>query len=213
MRTIFNGGVVDPQQHRPRPAHPLFVGGLVILWLSLDWPIGALGAGYLASVHMLQFLLMALVAPPMLVMGPSPDAVALLERPGPGYAVLRWLLSPARAIVFFSAIVLLTHLPPIVDALMATQLGSMATAPLADVEQELEQRGGRQGRFVPDEDGRQAGRQERLQAGREVRPRQDPVVGRGHQPRDRHHPPSRPPGRGSRPRAQSAPLIRRPPDG
>ena len=66
---------------------------------------------------------------------------------------------------------------------------------------------------LPDEDGRQAGRQERLQAGREVRPRQDPVVGRGHQPRDRHHPPSRPPGRGSRPRAQSAPLIRRPPDG
>ena len=109
-----------------RPAHPLFVGGLVVLWLALDWPIGALGAGYLASVHMLQFLLLALVAPPMLLMGPSPDALALLERPGKVRSLVRRLLSPFPALVFFSIVVLLTHLPPIVDTLMATQLGSMA---------------------------------------------------------------------------------------
>ena len=109
-----------------RPAHPLFVGGLVILWLSLDWPIGALGAGYLASVHMLQFLLMALVAPPMLVMGPSPDAVALLERPGALPSLVRRVLSPFAALVIFSVVVLLTHLPPLVDGMMATQVGSMA---------------------------------------------------------------------------------------
>ena len=109
-----------------RPAHPLFVGGLVILWLSLDWPIGALGAGYLASVHMLQFLLMALVAPPMLVMGPSPDAVALLERPGALPSLVRRVLSPFAALVIFSVVVLLTHLPPLVDEMMATQVGSMA---------------------------------------------------------------------------------------
>jgi cytochrome c oxidase assembly factor CtaG len=74
---------------------------------------------------MLQFLLMALVAPPLLVLGPSPDAAALLERPGRGYALVRRILSPFPALVIFSAIVLLTHLPPIVDELMATQLGSM----------------------------------------------------------------------------------------
>ena len=110
----------------PRPAHPLFVGGLLVLWLALDWPIGALGAGYLASVHMLQFLLLALVAPPMLLMGPSPDALALLERPGKARALVRRLLSPFPALVFFSVVVLVTHLPAIVDRLMATQLGSMA---------------------------------------------------------------------------------------
>jgi cytochrome c oxidase assembly factor CtaG len=97
-----------------------------VLWLALDWPIGALGAGYLASVHMLQFLLMALVAPPMLLMGPSPDALALLERPGKFRALVRRLVSPFPALVFFSVIVLLTHLPPLVDNLMATQVGSMA---------------------------------------------------------------------------------------
>jgi len=111
--------------HPQRPAHPLFVGGLVVLWLALDWPIGALGAGYLASVHMLQFLLMALVAPPMLLMGPSPDALALLERPGMLRALVRRLVSPFPALMLFSVIVLATHLPPIVDTLMATQAGSM----------------------------------------------------------------------------------------
>ena len=89
-----------------RPVHPLFVGGLIVLWLSLDWPIGALGAGYLASVHMLQFLLMALVAPPMLLMGPSPDALALLERPGLGRAIIGKLVSPFPALVTFSVVVL-----------------------------------------------------------------------------------------------------------
>jgi putative membrane protein len=109
-----------------RPVHPLFVGGVIVLWISLDWPIGALGAGYLASVHMLQFLLMALVAPPMLLMGPSPDALRLLERPRVFTAVVRRLVSPLPALVLFSVVVLATHLPPLVDTLMATQLGSMA---------------------------------------------------------------------------------------
>ena len=112
--------------HAQRPVHPAFVGGLIVLWLALDWPIGALGAGYLASVHMLQFLLMALVAPPMLLMGPSRDALAMLERPGLFRSLVRRVISPFPALVVFSVVVLLTHLPPLVDAMMATQLGSMA---------------------------------------------------------------------------------------
>ncbi len=112
---------------RPRPPlHPLFAGGLVVLWLSLDWPIGALGAGYLASVHMLQFLLMALVAPPMLLRGLTPDALALLERPGLFRALVRRMVAPFLALVIFSVTVLVTHLPAVVDTLMASQLGSMA---------------------------------------------------------------------------------------
>lgn len=111
---------------RARPAHPLFVLGLVVLWLSLDWPVGALGAGYLASVHMLQFLMMGLIAPPLLLMGPSREALALVEGPGLFAALVRRLVSPVLALILFSVVVLLTHLPTIVDSLMVTQLGSMA---------------------------------------------------------------------------------------
>lgn len=48
------------------------VAGLLTLWLALDWPIGALGAGYLASVHMVQFLLIGMIAPPLLLWGLPP---------------------------------------------------------------------------------------------------------------------------------------------
>ncbi len=39
-----------------------FVAGVVVFWLATDWPLGALSAGYLASAHMVQFLLYTLVA-------------------------------------------------------------------------------------------------------------------------------------------------------
>jgi putative membrane protein len=106
--------------------HPAFLLGLFILWLSLDWPIGALGAGYLASVHMLQFLLMALIAPPLLLMGPSREALAMVDGRGLVAALVRRLVSPVSALILFSVVVLFTHLPAIVDSLMATQLGSLA---------------------------------------------------------------------------------------
>ena len=107
------------------PVHPLFVVGLLAVWLALDWPIGALGAGYLASVHMLQFLVIALVAPPLLLRGLSPAAVSLLDGPSLGAALLRRLVEPPLSVILFNVVVLVTHLPAVVDGLMTTQLGSM----------------------------------------------------------------------------------------
>jgi len=44
------------------------VAGIVALWAAIDWPIGALGAGYLSWVHTVQFLLISLVAAPLLLL-------------------------------------------------------------------------------------------------------------------------------------------------
>ncbi|MFN8573631.1 MAG: cytochrome c oxidase assembly protein [Gemmatimonadaceae bacterium] len=106
------------------PTHPLFFGGLIVLWLALDWPIGALGAGYLASVHMLQFLMVALIAPPLLLRGIQPSALAMLGGEGWRARVFARLTSPLLALSIFSATVLLTHLPAVVDGLMTSQIGS-----------------------------------------------------------------------------------------
>lgn len=105
----------------PPPLHPLFMVGLLVLWLALDWPLGALGAGYLASVHMLQFLLIALVAPPLLLRGISPQAQALVA----DHPLIQRLTSPILALALFNATVLITHLPTVADTLMRSQLGSM----------------------------------------------------------------------------------------
>ncbi|MEO6443929.1 MAG: cytochrome c oxidase assembly protein [Gemmatimonadaceae bacterium] len=107
------------------PIHPFLILGLVTLWLALDWPVGALGAGYLASIHMLQFLLIALVAPPLLLRGLSAQAVAGGNGTSRVGTLLRRLVEPPLAAIVFNIVVLITHLPTVVDALMPSQLGSM----------------------------------------------------------------------------------------
>ena len=101
--------------------------GVVILWLSLDWPVGALGAGYLASVHSVQFLMLAMVVPPLLLLGldRSHVADALHARPALQRLVAA-VTKPLFAIVAFAVTMVLTHLPQIVDRLMATQIGAFA---------------------------------------------------------------------------------------
>lgn len=100
-----------------------FALGLWLLWLALDWPIGALGAGYLASVHMLQYLLIALLAPAFLLLGVPHAGYERLGRSrlaGP----LRLATQPLVALAVFSIVMYATHVPSVVDSLMATQAGS-----------------------------------------------------------------------------------------
>jgi cytochrome c oxidase assembly factor CtaG len=122
----WNGAAARANGSVAGPTHPLFFVGLIALWLALDWPIGALGAGYLASVHMLQFVLISLAAPPALLRGVSLQAAAMLEGSGTSARIMRRLTSPVTALVLFNAIVLITHLPVVVDGLMPSQLGSFA---------------------------------------------------------------------------------------
>src|SRR5690242_14931503 len=53
----------------PRREKVAFVSGVIILWASLDWPLGPIAAGYLASAHSLQFLLITMIAAPLLLLG------------------------------------------------------------------------------------------------------------------------------------------------
>ncbi len=101
-----------------------FLCGTLCLWIALDWPVGALGAGYLASAHMVQFLLIALVAPPLLLIGVPAATFEALERRRAVLRVLRVLTHPLVAIVFFNILLVATHWPSVVDTLMVSQLGS-----------------------------------------------------------------------------------------
>jgi cytochrome c oxidase assembly factor CtaG len=117
-----SGAGARPEELRWRAG--CFAGGTVVLWLALDWPLGALGAGYLASAHMLQFLLIALVAPPLLLLGISP-AHDGTTRPTPAKAAVG-SAHPLACLIVFNVIVAVTHVPAVVDTLMPSQLGSFA---------------------------------------------------------------------------------------
>ena len=111
-------------EERGRRRGTAYLAGVAVLWLALDWPVGALGAGYLASVHMIQFLMIALVAPPLLLLGiPAPS-----YRRVAGWApesVFRWLTHPLVTLALFTIVLAGSHWPPVVDGLMPTQVGSL----------------------------------------------------------------------------------------
>ncbi|MCH8957975.1 MAG: cytochrome c oxidase assembly protein [Proteobacteria bacterium] len=68
----------DGGDSRPRVAY--FAAGLFFLWGALDWPLGLLGASYLASVHVIQFLLAGVIAPGLMLLGIPRGAFAAIER-------------------------------------------------------------------------------------------------------------------------------------
>lgn len=98
--------------------------GLLMLWAALDWPIGALGSGYLASVHMVQFLLIAVASPPLLLLSVPRSTWTRLTRGGLGRVLASTLGNPLAALFAFTAIMGFTHWPLVVDRLMAGQAGS-----------------------------------------------------------------------------------------
>lgn len=98
--------------------------GVLIVWLALDWPLGPLAAGYLASAHAVQFLGLTMIASPLLLLGLEPALAARPEPRGPWWRVLRYVTSPLVAAVVFNVIAATTHVPGVVDGLMVSQLGA-----------------------------------------------------------------------------------------
>ncbi len=101
-----------------------FGAALFLLWASLDWPLGPLGATYLASVHMSQFLAVGVAAPALLLLSLPPTAYVGLERRPRALNALETLTQPLAAFFIFNLLMIATHWPGVVDALMPTQLGS-----------------------------------------------------------------------------------------
>jgi putative membrane protein len=97
--------------------------GIVCLYAVLDWPVGPLAAGYLASAHALQFLVVALVAPPLMLLGARTGIAARFR--GTSWPAQR-LLHPLTAAIAFNIAVIATHVPRVSDGLMVTQMGAFA---------------------------------------------------------------------------------------
>ena len=101
-----------------------YLAGVLAFWVASDWPLGVLGAGYLASAHMAQFMLYTLVAAPLLVLGiPEPMARRILARLRL-YRFMTRLTTPVVAGLVFNGCLVATHSPWAVDTLRANQFGS-----------------------------------------------------------------------------------------
>ena len=129
-------------------ARAYFAGGLLALFLALESPIDVGGDHYLFSLHMLQHLLLAMIVPPLLILGlpeewrafnrvrVSPLAANVLGQRGgmsvigkiaylgfagvpPTILGLAFILSPNVLYPFYAAAPRVTPLAPLDDQLVA----------------------------------------------------------------------------------------------
>ncbi|MDQ8153627.1 MAG: cytochrome c oxidase assembly protein [Gemmatimonadota bacterium] len=95
-----------------------------LVWQVLDWPLGPLAAGYLASAHAVQFVVLALLAPPLLLLAARRPLAAGLPARGAARGVVQFVTQPLIAGVLFNLVAIATHVPVVVDTLMPTQVGA-----------------------------------------------------------------------------------------
>ena len=101
----------------------LFVFAVVMLWLASDWPIHDISEEYLYSVHMFQHMALSYFLPPLVLLA-TPiwlfRAIIGSQRAG---RVISWLAQPVIAGVIFNVMVMVTHIPALVNR-------SVSNAPL-----------------------------------------------------------------------------------
>ncbi len=89
-----------------------FAGGLLFLFLALESPIDVGGDYYLFSLHMLQHIILAMIVPPLLLLG-------LPER---WLAIRRLQVSPLAANIGFNLVLAVWHLPFLYEATLHNEL-------------------------------------------------------------------------------------------
>lgn len=92
-----------------------FAGGISLLWAGADWPIHDIGEGYLYSVHMFQHMVFSYFAPPLLLMAMPEWMMRTLLGTGRTYKVAAWFSKPVVAGFLFNIIVMVTHIPLVVN--------------------------------------------------------------------------------------------------
>lgn len=93
----------------------MFFTALAIIFLSLNGWLHDLSDSFLFSAHMVQHLVLTLVAPPLLVMG-TPGWMLRPALRWPGVSpVARFVTKAPVAFVIFNLIIIVWHLPPMYE--------------------------------------------------------------------------------------------------
>jgi putative membrane protein len=112
---------VSPWSGSPGSRRWFFATGALVGLVALVSPIDTGGDEYLFSLHMVQHLLLMMVAPPLCLLG-----IAGIRAPhsGPPGALRRaWavLVHPWSATLIFSTVLLVWHIPALYDATLTTE--------------------------------------------------------------------------------------------
>lgn len=93
-----------------------FVAAMFMLWVASDWPIHDLGEEYLYSVHMVQHMMLSFFLPPLVLMATPEWLLRVLIGDGRLYRAIAFLCRPVVAAVTFNAVIIISHIPGVVNA-------------------------------------------------------------------------------------------------
>ncbi len=110
------------QRRRVQPRQWLaFAGGLASMFFALDGPIDALADGGLFTAHMAQHLLLALVVPPLLLLGTPGWMLRPLLHAQRLRRLARALTHPLPAFVLYNAFLAILRTPPVFERMVRDQ--------------------------------------------------------------------------------------------
>ncbi|HEX2785601.1 MAG TPA: cytochrome c oxidase assembly protein, partial [Ilumatobacteraceae bacterium] len=116
IRVIGPRAVGEGQQIVSRSNIGCFVGAMTLLFAASTWPIHQIGEDYLYSVHMLQHMMLSYFMPPLVLLATPTWLMRLLVGTGRTYRIVTFMTKPVVAAVVFNLVVMVTHIPPVVNA-------------------------------------------------------------------------------------------------
>jgi putative membrane protein len=93
-----------------------FGGAMALLFAASTWPIHQIAEDYLYSAHMLQHMMLSYFMPPLVLLATPTWLLRLLVGTGRTWRVVQFMTKPVVAAVVFNVMVMVTHIPPVVNA-------------------------------------------------------------------------------------------------
>lgn len=115
VRVIGPKAVAPGQPVVTRTNIVTFVAGMLLLWVSSDWPLHDISEEYLYSAHMVQHMSLSYFVPPLALMATPTWLARVLLRDGGLYRTVKWFSHPVVAGVIFNASVMIIHIPVLVN--------------------------------------------------------------------------------------------------
>ena len=93
-----------------------FISALIVFYVAMGTPVKLIADRYLFAAHMVQYALLSMVLPPLLLSGIPQWMVQSLWKTRFWYKVLRITTNPPFAIITFNVLFSIIEWPPILDA-------------------------------------------------------------------------------------------------
>jgi putative membrane protein len=116
VRSIGPHAVAEGEPVVTRRQVGSFAGAMALLWIGADWPVHDIGEEYLYSAHMVQHMIFTLFFPPLALLATPEWMLRLIIGDGRFYRACTWLAKPLAVGIIFNLMVMITHIPMVVNA-------------------------------------------------------------------------------------------------